>query len=67
MGVCRGGGVWLLAMLGLGGDVGLGGCEPRIEGIVHCSKRYGTIFRKLRKCKGEGEGQYLNPKQSQCI
>ena len=22
------------AMLGVGGDVGYGGCEPRIEGIV---------------------------------
>ena len=24
------------AMLGVGGDVGYGGCEPRIEGIVQC-------------------------------
>ena len=31
-----GGGVGLdvNAMLGVGGDVGYGGCEPRIEGIV---------------------------------
>ena len=29
-----GGGVDVNAMLGLGGDVGYGGCEPRIEGIV---------------------------------
>ena len=28
------------AMLGVGGDVGYGGCEPRIEGIVQCTKRY---------------------------
>ena len=36
------GGVWLVGgvrvdvnpMLGVGGDVGYGGCEPRIEGIV---------------------------------
>ena len=28
------------------GDVGYGGCEPRIEGIVQCTKRYCTIFRK---------------------
>ena len=28
------------------GDVGYGGCEPRIEGIVQCSKRYCTILRK---------------------
>ena len=27
------------AMLGIGGDVGYGGCEPRIEGIVQCTKR----------------------------
>ena len=25
-------------MLGVGGDVGYGGCEPRIEGIVHVQK-----------------------------
>ena len=25
------------AMLGVGGDVGYGGCEPRIEGIVQCT------------------------------
>ena len=29
----RGGGGWLVAMLGKG-DVGYGGCEARIEGIV---------------------------------
>ena len=34
------------AMLGLGGDVGYGGCEPRIEGIVQCTKRHCTILRK---------------------
>ena len=26
------------AILGVGGDVGYGGCEPRIEGIVQCKK-----------------------------
>ena len=52
-------------MLGVGVDVGYGGCEPRIEGIVHCTKKYCTILRKLKKC--EGEGQYLNPKHSLCI
>ena len=25
----------LNVMLGVGGDVGCGGCEPRIEGVVH--------------------------------
>ena len=34
------------AMLGVGSDVGYGGCEPRIEGIVQCTKRYCTILRK---------------------
>ena len=33
------------AMLGVGGDVGYRGCEPRIEGIVQCTKRYCTITR----------------------
>ena len=36
------------AMLGVGGDVGYGGCEPRIESIVQCTKRYCTILRKLK-------------------
>ena len=44
------------AMLGVGGDLGYGGCEPRIEGIVQCTKRYCTILRKWKKCVGEGEG-----------
>ena len=34
------------AMFGVGGDVGYGGCEPRIEGIVQCTKRYCTILGK---------------------
>ena len=34
------------AMLGVGGEVGYEGCEPRIEGIVQCRKRYCTILRK---------------------
>ena len=41
-------GVDVNAMLGVGGDVGYGGCEPRIEGIVQCTKRYCTILRKLK-------------------
>ena len=54
------------AMLGVGGDVGYGVCEPRVEGIVQGTKRYCTILRK--KCGGgEGEGQYLNQKHSLCI
>ena len=54
-------------MLGVGGDVGYGGCEPRIEGIVQWTKRYCTILRKLKKCVCGGGGQYLNPKHSLCI
>ena len=63
----------MVAMLALGGNVGYGGCEPRIEGIVQCTKRYCTILRKLKNVGwgggggGEGEGQYLKPKHSQCI
>ena len=34
------------ALLGVGDDVGYGGCEPRIEGIVQCTKMYCTILRK---------------------
>ena len=33
-------------MLGVGGDVGYGGCEPRVEGVVQVTKRYCTIVRK---------------------
>ena len=37
MGVWSGvGGGWLVAGLGVGGGVGCGECEPRIEGIVKC-------------------------------
>ena len=53
------------AMLGVGGDVRHRGCEPRIEGIVQCTKEYYTILRKLKKCGGGG--QYLNPQHSLCI
>ena len=41
-----GGRVDVNAMLGIGGDVGYGGCEPRIEGIVQYTIRYCTILRK---------------------
>ena len=49
------------AMLGVGGDVRYGRCEPRIEGIVQCTKRYCTILRKLKKCWGGG-GAIFEPK-----
>ena len=67
----RVGGGWVRvdvnAMLGVGGDVGYGGCEARVEGIVQGTNGYCTILRKLKKCGGEGEGQYLNQKHSLCI
>ena len=45
------------------GDVGYGGCEPRIEGIVQCTKRYCTILRKSKNVRwGEGEGAIFEPK-----
>ena len=34
------------AMFGVGGDVGYGGREQRVEGIVQGTKRYCTILRK---------------------
>ena len=54
MGVGSGG--WLVAMFGVGGDAGYEGCEPRIEGIVQCTKRYCTRLRKIKKCGGRGRG-----------
>ena len=38
-----------------------GRCEPRIEGIVQCTKRYCTILRKLKKCVWGG-GAIFEPK-----
>ena len=43
------------------------GCEPRIEGIVQCTKKVLYNIKKIKKMWGEGEGQYLNPKHSLCI
>ena len=68
MGGCRVGGgfrVDVNAMLGVGGDVGCGGCEPRIKGIVQCTKRYCTILRKLKNvcvCVGGRGGSIFEPK-----
>ena len=50
------------AMLGVGGDVGYGRCEPRIEGIIQCTKMYCTILRKFKKWGG-GEGAIFEPKR----
>ena len=41
-------------MLGVGGDVGYGGCEPRIEGIVQCTKRYCSILKNVGGGGGGG-------------
>ena len=48
-------------MLGVGDDMGYGRCEPRIEGIVQCTKRYCTILRKLKNVGGGG-GAIFEPK-----
>ena len=42
--------------------MGYGGCEPRIEGIVQCTKKYCTILRKLKICGGGGGGAIFEPK-----
>ena len=40
-------------MFGVGGDVGYGGCEPRIDGIVQChgrlsrSAQHRVVYRKM--------------------
>ena len=57
-----GGSGWLVvrvdvnAILGKGEMWGIVDVKPRIEGIVQCTKRYCTMFRKLKKMWGEGEG-----------
>ena len=65
MGVGLRGAGWLVAMLGVG--VMWRMRDVNQEGIVQCTKRYCTILRKLKNRRGRGEGQYLNPKHSQCI
>ena len=54
------------AMLGVGGDVGYGRCEPRIEVQGTMYKKVLYNIKKIKKMCGE-EGQYLNPKHSLCI
>ena len=56
VGVGRGGGGWLVARLEVGSNVGYGGCEPRIEGIVQCTQRYCAILRKIKRMWGGGRG-----------
>ena len=50
------------AMLGVGGDVGYGGCEQKLEGIVQCTTRYCTILRKFTKKMWGGGGAIFEPK-----
>ena len=45
--------------VGVGGNVGYGGCEPRKEGIVQCTKRHCTILRKLKKCRADTSFKFL--------
>ena len=43
--------------------MGYGGCEPRIEGIVQCTKKVLFNIKKMKKCGvGEGEGAIFEPK-----
>ena len=42
--------------------LGVGGCEPKIEGILQCTKRYCYILRKLKKNVGGGGGAIFEPK-----
>ena len=48
-------------MLGVGGDVGYGRCEPRIEGIVQCTKKVLYNIKKIKKMWGGG-GAIFEPK-----
>ena len=51
--------------VGVGDGVGYG--DVNREDIVKCTYRYCTILRIIKKIRGSGEGQYLNPKHSQVI
>ena len=44
------------AMLGEGGDVGYGGCEPRVEGNCTRYKKVLYNFKKIKKMWGGGGG-----------
>ena len=50
------GGGWLVARLGVVGDVQYWGCKPRIEGIVKCTQRYCKILRIIKIIKKGGVG-----------
>ena len=42
--------------------MGYGGCEPRIEGIVQCTKKVLYNIKKMKKCVGGGGGAIFEPK-----
>ena len=42
------------AMLGVGGDVGYGGCEPRIEGTMYKKVLYN--IKQIKNVWGRGRG-----------
>ena len=42
--------------------MGYGGCDPSIEGIVQCTKRYCSILKKLKNVWGGGGGAIFEPK-----
>ena len=44
-------------MLGVGGDLGYGGCEPRVEGILQGTKKVLYNIKKIKKnVGGRGRG-----------
>ena len=49
-------------MLGVGDNVGYGGCERRIEGIVQCTKKVLYNIKKIKKNVGGGGGSIFEPK-----
>ena len=62
VGFGRGGGGWLVAMLGVRGDVGYWGCEPRIEGNVQCTKKVLYNIKKIKKKIWGRGGAIFEPK-----
>ena len=44
-------------MFGVGGDVGYGECEPRVEGIVQGTKKVLYNIKKIKKMWGGGRGR----------
>ena len=47
--------------------MGYGGCEPRIEGIVQCTKKVLYNIKKMKKCWGEGDFVYLKKKKKKKV